>query len=234
MSFTFTLTGPRTFDMTCDGAKDIEGPYRIGIASVVWRRIDERVARIWMAGRYPRSSFPAFMTQRRELIRLIPRRLRAQWLWLALIRCAPLLSRVCGGRSEVGVLLDGLQRGDESGLREHFARYASVPSMSVRESPEPIERLLRAAVAHGLHGVETGDVSSTAYATERLLDALLLPRGSSRERFVRAAMDEDRAWFEDAVCLATSMRSATPMTDRTRRIGMRLETIVAAWNLATD
>lgn len=65
-----------------------------------------------------------------------------------------------------------------------------------------------------------------AYCTERLLDAPLAfeqSLGTEEQRIL--AMEEDRAWFADAVCLADSDGLPPEVVDRTRSFFNRLEDV---------
>jgi len=221
MSFDLHVLGPQLMGMTCLCPSEMPGPARLGAASMAWRFIDERVSRLWMIGEYPRAIFPEFMRQRRELVERIPVSHRDTWLLLSLIRFEPLLSEMAGQPSQAEQLISILQGPEKraalleffSGLRSNI----SVRTGDARTQGLKLGRILGAAIEFGVRGVSNGSVDSMAYSAERLFDALFLLENSlTAGTGVGLSMEEDKAWFDDAVSLADSNGLSIDAVDRAR------------------
>jgi hypothetical protein len=94
--------------MICDYDSSLPEPMRIGAASVHCRSIDERIARLWQIGSVPRVRYPAFMRQRRDLVRLLPVGLQLNWLALSLVRIEPLVAALAGETSDFQRLAEAI------------------------------------------------------------------------------------------------------------------------------
>ncbi|MEU3266699.1 MULTISPECIES: hypothetical protein [unclassified Streptomyces] len=227
MSFDLHVLGPRQLSMTCICPEEMPGPVRLGAASVAWRFVDEQVARLWMIGEYPRATLPEFMRQRRELVERIPASIREAWVWLSLIRSEPLLAEVAGRSSQAEYLISVLRDSPKSpDLAEYFSELESRPSVRAETGlsrPLELRRILRAAVEFGIRGVSDGSVDFIAYATERLFDVLfLLERSLGVAVSGGLSMEEDRAWFDDAVSLAEFESLSPGVIDRSRSFCIQL------------
>ncbi|MFE2165427.1 hypothetical protein ACFXB3_10200 [Streptomyces sp. NPDC059447] len=221
MSFDVHVLGPQLMGMTCFCPAEIPGPARLGAASMAWRFIDERVSRLWMIGEYPRAIFPEFMRQRRELVERISVSDRGTWLLLSLIRFEPLLSEMAGQPSQAEHLISILQGHKKrtalidffSGLRSGI----SVRTEDARTQGLKLGRILGVAIEFALRGLSDGSVDSMAYSTERLFDALFFLENSVDAGVSDGlSMEEDKAWFDDAVSLASFDGLSIDSVDRAR------------------
>lgn len=233
MSFQVQITGPRTMNMLCICAKSMPDPYKIGAASLAWRFLDENLVRLWLIGSMPRAHYPEFMRQRRQLIdRLTPVK-RRLWLWLAMIRCEPLLATLASSTIRPEELLVALQDDDfeAPNLAAFLQLYSRIQVTVEREDQRvaddlvgEIGILLKQAVDAAVGGTAQGSTELVASATERLFDALLLvdrlcePVGADS-----FAATEDVAWFEDCRLLGESQAGGImEAVERCRRVSSRL------------
>ncbi|MFI8265026.1 hypothetical protein [Streptomyces sp. NPDC085665] len=221
MSFDVRVLGPRLMGMTCFCPAEMPGPVKLGAASMAWRFIDERVSRLWMIGEYPRAIFPEFMRQRRELVERIPAADRDIWLLLSLIRFEPLLSEMASRSSQAEHLISILQGPKKrTALMEFFSGLRSDISIRTEDAGThglKLGRILGVAIEFALRGVSEGSVDSITYSTERLFDALLLLENSVDVGVLaRLSVEEDKAWFDDAVSLANFDGLSIDSVDRVR------------------
>jgi hypothetical protein len=108
MQVRFKASSPGSLTMICEYDSVLPEPMRIGAASVTWRSIDERIARLWLIGSVPRARYPEFMRQRRDLLHPLPVNLQLHWLALSLVRLEPLMATLAGRTSGFRTLVEKL------------------------------------------------------------------------------------------------------------------------------
>lgn len=226
MSFTVEAPGPRAISMACTCDQTIPGPLRLGAASVAWRLIDETVSRIWMIGDEPRSLYPEFMHQRRQLVERLSVPHRRLWMWLSLVRSSPVLSAMVGESGDAELILSMMLHSGASGasLVKSFSRLSDRIDVSAAEHAagdlglKDIGRLWVRALESAVSGSQVDSVDLMSYATERVFDLLMALESSIGAISASGlAAAEDIAWFEDSIQLAELGDDARPLTlDRCR------------------
>lgn len=186
MQVQFEFSRPGILTMICDYDTSLPEPMRVEAASAHWRFIDERVARLWLIGSVPRVRYPAFMRQRRDLVRPLPVGLQLSWLALSLVRLEPLVAVLAGKMSDsqrlVGLIsaagaerdvlgaiantISGVERlGGGDRARRGLSAWPGKADLAafLLELGEVLENAL-----------ESMDVNSLAGCSERVFDALYL------------------------------------------------------------
>jgi hypothetical protein len=207
MSFVVERVGPHKVAMSCTFDASMPEPFRFGAASLAWRFLDERVARLWMIGGHPRALYPEFKRQRRQFIQELPPTRRRLWLWLAMVRSEPLLAAVAERPSTALGLLSALRdpAGEQAVASEYRWLSEQLPVSAGAQSPaagnlglDDVGWVLGQAVSAALSGARDDSVDLMAYATERVFEALLvLDRATEAVSSHGLAAAEDVAWFND-------------------------------------
>lgn len=208
MQVRFEASEPGILTMICDYDSSLPEPMRIGAASVTWRRIDERIARLWLIGAVPRARYPEFMRQRRDLLQPLPVTLQLNWLALSLVRLEPLVAALAGEASDFRRLAERISAG--GGEREVLQAVGNTIARiddPVGASPE------WAGLASLLLGLRSllddvsrrGDVNSIAGCTERVFEAFHLVDGKVESGLAKL---EDHSWWRDARRLGDQGNSA--------------------------
>ena len=174
---------------------------RIDAASVLWRSVDERLARLWRIGELSRASYPEFMRQRRDLVRRLPMELRTLWMCVSLVRLEPLLAASTARVSVASRLIDLLDHG--SPLRFVEETRATIEALPAALSP-PAGLSMRAGEAAGRvvrrarEGFDTRAINAMAAVTEEVFTVLLLIDGERVHSAGKSmARQEDRTWWQD-------------------------------------
>ncbi|WP_410631307.1 hypothetical protein [Amycolatopsis sp. cmx-4-83] len=215
MHVEFEASGPKILTMICDYDSSLPEPMRIEAVSVLWRSIDERVARLWLIGSVPRVRYPAFMRQRRDLVRILPVGLQLNWLALSLVRLEPLVAVLAGKTSDFQRLAEKISNdgGERDVLR---AVINNISDLEGLVGGNPVRRRISASQGKAdlgnllleLGGVlidvrKRSDLDSIAGCTERVFDALhLVDSEYGRQVESGLAKLEDRSWWRDARKLA--------------------------------
>jgi hypothetical protein len=207
MSFAVERVGPCTVAMSCTFDVSMPEPVRFGAASLAWRFLDERIARLWLIGGQPRALYPEFKRQRRQLIQELSPAHRRFWLWLAMVRSEPLFAAVAARHSTALGLLSGLRDpGGERAVASEYRRLSEqLPVSPGAESPvagnlglDDLRWVLGQAASAAFSGARDDSVDLMAYATERVFEALLvLDRATGTVSSHGLAGTEDTAWFDD-------------------------------------
>jgi hypothetical protein len=218
------ISGPRLITMTCTYRRTLPEPLRLGAASLVWRRIDEEVTRLWTIGPEPRFRYPEFMRQRRTLVERMDAPEQKLWTWLCLYRVAPVLGALLDSRVPAPDVNEEDGRGLSGTLGELIARLDVEPSDRASQDLELRDagRLWVQAYEAALGGSRTGSVDTLAYATERVADiCTILDNAFASPSADGLAVTEDSAWFLDARELADRGDGARPQVLDRCRTGFR-------------
>ncbi|MFJ9779916.1 hypothetical protein ACIRSS_10055 [Amycolatopsis sp. NPDC101161] len=211
MQVQFEFSRPGILKMICDYDSSLPEPMRVEAASAHWRFIDERVARLWLIGSVPRVRYPAFMRQKRDLIRPLPGDLQLSWLALSLVRLEPLVTVLAGKMSD-SQRLAGLISTEGAGrdvLRDIANIISSIERLGGGDRARRGSSALpgKADLAAFLlelgevlaDALERMDVNSLAGCSERVFDALYLVDSEySHQVESGLAKLEDRSWWRDA------------------------------------
>ncbi|NBH08279.1 hypothetical protein [Amycolatopsis sp. SID8362] len=201
--------------MICDYDSSLPEPMRIEAASVHWRLIDERVARLWLIGSVPRVRYPAFMRQRRDLVRALPVGLQLSWLALSLVRLEPLAAALAGKKSDsqrlAGLISTETAERDVlraianaiSGIERHGGCDRARKGISALPGKADLAAFLLELGEVLADALERKDVNSLAGCSERVFDALYLV-DTEYSYQVESGLSklEDRSWWRDARKLA--------------------------------
>lgn len=225
----------------CEYAGSLSEPERLGTASVAWRSIDERLARLWLIGGRPRAHYPEFMRQRRRLVERLSPDLRLLWMLVSLVRLEPLMAAMAGKVSTTSWLLESRQQEDLTGrvlrtLRDLSSRIAEISgerrSSGIAAEPErgDLGSLLVRTVKLAEKGAGDRTANAVARCAEEVFDTFWLIDGqyrhSTKSTFAKL---EDRAWRDDADLLCTEglgapdavIRRAGEFADAVRMVSTR-------------
>lgn len=215
MQVQFEFSRPGILTMICDYDSSLPEPMRVEAASAHWRFIDERVARLWLIGSVPRVRYPAFMRQRRDLVRPLPVGLQLSWLALSLVRLEPLAAVLAGKMSDsqrlAGLIsTEGAERdvlraiaNTISGIERLGGGDRARRGISALPGKADLAAFLLELGEVLADALERMDVNSLAGCSERAFDALYLVDSEySHQVESGLAKLEDRSWWRDARKLA--------------------------------